>query len=92
MHLYPADFAGLKDVTLDVPYTERDTWFDSAISIEDAAALGRLDDVPRLWVIDRVDPGVPGARERQDLTALGFEWVREIDAHRSVVDEYVRVP
>jgi mannosyltransferase len=86
MHLYPQGFAGLKDVTLDVPYAEGTSWHDSAFDLVEAADLGRLDGVTRLWLVERS----AGKRDRAELADLGFTVAASYDTHSSVVHEFVR--
>lgn len=95
MRTYPAGFAGVRDVTLRVPYYRNTWWPDQAYSVKHAAELGRFDDVTRVWLIELDAQGVPGAAPDEygqaPLRALGFtETGRRIETHRSVIVELTR--
>ncbi|WP_213816607.1 glycosyltransferase family 39 protein [Glaciihabitans sp. dw_435] len=90
MHVYPADYTGLEDVTLKSPYRTSLSWYDRAYSIADAAALGRLDGVHRLWMVEYSVDGSTHTAGRDDLEHLGFTVTRQFATHRSVIYEYER--
>lgn len=89
VHLYPADFAGLRDVTLDVAYDAGTSWHDTAYDVHDAAALGRFDGIERIWFVEYA--GATGAHDTDALTLekLGFVAATEYSTHRSEIYEYV---
>ena len=70
MHTYPAGFAGLRDVTLEVPFQRNLTWYDEAYPVERALELGRFDGVDGcgLWStptgIPRTTTGLPPSVRR----------------------------
>lgn len=89
-YTYPSDFVGLRDVTLRTPYRERNTWYDSTYTIEQAAARGRLDGVSRLWLVEYSLDGHTDQWGVAQLRALGFTRRATIDSHTSVIEEWVR--
>lgn len=89
MHLYPTDFAGLRDVTLDVPYDVGTSWHDTAYDVHNAAAHDRFDGVERVWLVEYA--GTAGANDTDALTLekLGYVAAAEYSTHRSEIHEYV---
>ena len=87
LHTYPAGFVGLRDITLEVPFTASPTWHDSAYTIAEAAGLGRLVDVDRVWLIE-YSSGSPNSYDKQQLAVLGYTPVAHYETHRSVIYEY----
>jgi mannosyltransferase len=90
MHTYPAGFAGLRDVTLQVPYQRNRTWYDRAYRVEQAVELGRFEGVDRVWLVEYSDGITPDTFGLAGLRAAGFSVVQRIDGHRSVILELVR--
>ncbi len=90
LHTYPAGFEGLVDVTLRTPFTKNSTWYDRAYSIEDATALGRLDGVHRLWLVEYGTPTETDTYGIAALEALGFTRSAQFTTHRSVIYEFTR--
>lgn len=90
LRTYPADFVGMKDVTLKTPYFDTGSWYDSDYSITDANALGRLDDVRTVWLVDYSTPTHTDTEGVAELRALGFTQAFTIDNHRSVLREFTR--
>ena len=90
MRMYPAGFAGLNDVTLKTPYSVGTNWHDTAYSIADANALGRLDGVNSIWLIDYATPSHVDVAGTADLRALGFTQTFTIENHRSIVRHFFR--
>ncbi len=90
MHTYPAGFAGLRDVTLKVPYQQNNTWYDVPYTVKQALALGRFDTVSRIWLVEYSHSGKPDTYGLSDLQAAGFHVVRRIDEHSSAIYELTR--
>ncbi len=90
LRTYPADFVGLKDVTLKTPYFDTGNWYDSAYSISAASALGRLDGIHTVWLIDYSTPSHTDTSGVSELKTLGFNQTFTVDNHRSVVREFTR--
>ncbi|MEO7348268.1 MAG: glycosyltransferase family 39 protein [Terrimesophilobacter sp.] len=90
LRTYPADFVGLNDVTLRTPYFDTGSWYDTDYSITQAGALGRLDNVHTVWLIDYSTPTHTDTSGVAELRALGFTQTFTIDNHRSVVREFTR--
>ncbi|MHA7984601.1 glycosyltransferase family 39 protein [Rathayibacter sp. CAU 1779] len=96
MHLYPAQFANVVDVTLEIPYVDRDSLWDKAYTIPEVA--GRLSaGNGRVWLIEYRGPDREGAvtstgmRDRvADLRAQGFEVTQTFTLHRDVVYLFTR--
>jgi mannosyltransferase len=88
MHTYPAGFVGLRDVTLDVPAVDTDTWYDRAYPIDTAISLGRLEGVDRVWLIEYSEPGHTDSYGVDALTRAGFTASDQIRTHRSVITLY----
>jgi mannosyltransferase len=90
VHLYPPAFAGLRDVTLDVPYDAGTSWHDTAYDVLTAAALGRFDGVTRVWLVEHSGPGGADTADMRALEKLGYVGLNDYETHRSVILEYVR--
>ncbi|HEV7907933.1 MAG TPA: hypothetical protein VGP03_07325, partial [Pseudonocardiaceae bacterium] len=88
LHVYPQAFAGLRDITLDLPYTNGTSWHDTALPIPDAVAAGRFRGVNRVWYIDYSIAGEQNVNDRAAFAALGYTPVHEFTTVRSVVTEY----
>ncbi|MFF1632455.1 glycosyltransferase family 39 protein [Leifsonia sp. NPDC058248] len=92
LHTYPAGFAGLKDVTLDVPFQNNDTWHDSTLTVGQADARGRLVGVKTVWLVEyaltrsRPDSWGLDALEREGFVQTGTR----ISTHRELVLELRR--
>jgi mannosyltransferase len=93
MHLYPADFAGLRDVTLRVPYDGGTSWHDTAYGVDAAAALGRFHGIERVWLVEYANPSGTGTgtddADALALEALGYVASAGYSTHRSEIHEYV---
>jgi mannosyltransferase len=90
MHTYPVGIIGLRDVALDIPAVDNNTWYDRAHPIERAIELGRLGGVDRVWLIDYSEPGQTDTYGIKALTALGFTAADRFRTHRSVITLYTR--
>jgi mannosyltransferase len=96
MHVYPQQFAGVVDVTLDRPYTNVAGLWDTTYSIDQVAP--RIDDGNgRVWLVEERDAGEnaavdsAGTHRRMDaLTGLGFDLSRSYPLHRDVVYLFTR--
>jgi mannosyltransferase len=88
-HLYSADYAGLVDVALQTPFTDRSGLWDSTYRLD--AIPDGLTTVSRLIVVNLT--GSPadtdGAQERI-LVADGFHLASATQLHRTTVYEYSR--
>ena len=92
LHTYPAGFAGLRDVALNIPAVDNNTWYDKAFPIETAIALGKLESSDRVWLIDYSAPGGTDSYGVSALTADGFTATERFRTHRSVIILYSRSP
>jgi mannosyltransferase len=94
MHAYPAGFEGLRDVTLQTPFTRATTWHDLAYTVHAAARLGRFDGVTRVWLIEYASSAAhPDSYGVADLQQLGFQATStSIATHRGVITLYMRTP
>ena len=73
MHTYPAGFAGLVDVTLEVPFQRNDTWHDTAYTVDQADARDRLAGIERIWLIEYAEtPTTPDSWGLVPLEREGF--------------------
>jgi len=90
LHTYPAEFAGLEDVTLETPFTENTTWSDRAYSIGQAASIGRLNGVRHLWLVEYATPQHTDTYGIATLRSLGFAQSAQFRTFRSVVYEFSR--
>ncbi len=90
LHTYPAGFVGLNDVTLKTPYADTTNWYDATYSLAQAQALGRLDGVSRIWLVEYAVPGHVDQAGIATLTTAGFRQVTTIRNHRSEIIEFVR--
>lgn len=92
MHTYPAGFEGLRDIALDIPAADNDTWYDRAYPIATAIALGKLDGTQRVWLIDYSMPGHTDDYGVSALSAAGFTATEHFHTHRSVITLYSSPP
>lgn len=90
MHTYPDGFVGLKDVTLDVPFSQNSVWYDKAFSIAAANRLGRLSGVHRIWLVEYASPTHADSYDVAALDSLGFTRTLTLTTHRTVIYEYTR--
>jgi mannosyltransferase len=96
MHLYPEQFADVVDVTLAIPYENRDSLWDKTYPIPEVA--GRIEaGNGRVWLVEYRGPdkedvvSSTGMRERMsDLRALGFTLAKSYPLHRDVVYLFTR--
>jgi mannosyltransferase len=89
-HTYPAGFTGLRDVTLDVPYTRNSTWYDKAYTVGQANALGRFTGINTVWLIEYSAGRSTDTYGMQPLRDIGYTLTRTIREHSSVIYEYSR--
>ncbi|PCN46705.1 hypothetical protein Csp2054_15860 [Curtobacterium sp. 'Ferrero'] len=90
LHTYPEGFRAVRDVTLETPYQERDTWRDAAWTPAEAAARGRFSGVTRVWLVEYAIDGRADRYGGADLERLGFHAVRVFRGHRSTITGYER--
>jgi mannosyltransferase len=90
MHTYPAGFSGLLDPMLKTPFTENSTWHDATYTLAKAEALGRLDGVTRVWLVEYAVNGHADKSGIATLTAAGFTQRGRIDNYRSAILEFER--
>lgn len=91
MHLYPKQFADVVDVTLAIPYENRDSLWDQTRSLQQVSDRIAAGD-GRVWLIEYrggANGGVAtstGMQQRMSaLRALGFTSVQRFPLHRDVV-------
>lgn len=84
IHLYPQDFAGLRDVTLKTSYIHVAGIWDEVNPI----TASELTTTSRVWALELPQAGVPD--DIQQLENLGFSVVRRIPVHRTTVYELTR--
>ncbi|MES2169969.1 MAG: glycosyltransferase family 39 protein [Actinomycetota bacterium] len=90
LNTYPAGFAGLRDVTLKTPFSKNTTWHDDVYTLDEAAALGRLDGVTRLWMVEYAIGSTVDTDGIAELATLGFQRGTTIMNHRSAIIEFDR--
>jgi mannosyltransferase len=94
MNTDPAAFGAVRDVTLKTPYAQAPLWFDEVFTVSQAASLGRLDGVTRVWVVEYRDRSVVGSPVDDwgitELRHLGYTREKTITDHSSVIYLYVR--
>jgi mannosyltransferase len=89
LHLYPAEFQGLQDVTLDQPFSATDGLWDTTIPL--ASAASRLAHTNTVWLLQ-----YKGSRESTEdtdirtLQQLGFTMTSETTVHRTIIVELTR--
>lgn len=88
LHTYPDGFRRVRDVTLETPYWQRDTWRDAAYTPAEAAARGRFDGVRRVWSVEYAISGRADEYGVADLVQLGYRAVQTFHEHRSTITEY----
>ncbi|MFF1571355.1 glycosyltransferase family 39 protein [Leifsonia sp. NPDC058292] len=92
LHTYPAGFVGLKDVTLDVPFQQNDTWHDSALSVAEADERKRLVGIERVWLVEyAASPPEPDSWGLDALEREGFvQTGTRVATHRELIIELTR--
>ncbi|MFF1875507.1 hypothetical protein, partial [Kitasatospora herbaricolor] len=92
LHTYPAGFADLTDVTLDVPFAQNDTWHDRAYSVAQADERNRLLGIERVWLIEfAATPSTPDSWGLDTLEREGFvQTGTRIATHRELIIELER--
>lgn len=89
LRLYPQYFAGLADVTLRTPYTQRSGIWDSVWPI--AAIAPALKSTRTVWDLELTTPGSTAVPANiVALERLGYTISRQIPVHRTVVYELIR--
>ncbi|THG28510.1 glycosyltransferase family 39 protein [Naasia lichenicola] len=87
--VYPAEFTGLRNILLDVPYDENDYWWDRTYKVPTVA--GRFADVDTVWAVQYRAPGSPPDQyQMAELADLGFAVEQQWDCHSSVVYKLTR--
>lgn len=87
---YPAGFHGLSDPTLKTPFTSSPTWYDQVYSLPEAEALGRLDGISTLWLVEYATPAHTDSYGVSTLVSAGFRKVATLRTHRSAILEFTR--
>ena len=90
LRAYPAGFVGLRDITLEAPFTESTRWYDATYTVAEARELGRLDGVARVWVVEYALPGKVDDAGVASLKLAGFHQASSMRLHRSAILEFVR--
>jgi mannosyltransferase len=89
MHLYPAEFEGLRDIALDKPY-EQVTWlWDRVLPLADAAE--RLTGTDRVWLLEYDGRGDRSAGEDiRFLSRQGYSVADRHTIHRTTIVEMTK--
>jgi mannosyltransferase len=87
---YPAGFHGLADPTLKTPFTSSPTWYDQVYTLREADALGRLDGISTLWLVEYATPTHTDSYGVSTLLAAGFRAATTLRTHRSAILEFTR--
>lgn len=84
--LYPNDFAGLKDIELQTPYSQMPGLWDgvSPISQEPDRLIG----INTVWAVE--SRGVASSRDLNDLEARGFVVRSSVDINRTTIYQLTR--
>jgi len=89
LRMYPAEFAGLKDVALKSPSWATDGWDDTAYPL--AAVSSRLDGIHTAWLIELRWPGHRAdSYDLATLSRLGYTTVHRYPEHSDVIVELKR--
>ena len=89
MHLYPAAFVGLNDITLDQSYADGDGLWDTTIPL--AAATSRLAGTHRVWLLQNVGSSQTAAGTDLDvLQRAGFTVASSRTINRTILIEMTR--
>jgi mannosyltransferase len=81
----PSAFAAVRDITLASPYPRNPTWHDITMSVDEAAAAGRLRGVHRVWVVEYRSAAGVDSWALSALRHRGFRERERITQHSSVV-------
>lgn len=81
--LYPAQFAGLRNVEIVTPYYERTRIWDQVAPLRDV--ISSLDASPTVWALELAKPGVAVPADIDELTAHGYRVVGSRLIHRITV-------
>jgi len=87
--VYPAQFTGLRNILLDVPYYENDYWWDRTFKVPTVSA--RFADVDTVWAVQYRIPGqAPDDYQMAELADLGFTVAETWECNSSVVYKLTR--
>jgi mannosyltransferase len=81
----PRAFTAVRDVALETPYADNDTWYDKTYPVEESADRGRFHGIHRLWLVEYSTAGFTDAWGVDTLQQLGFHETTQYDLHSSVV-------
>jgi mannosyltransferase len=92
LRTYPAGFAGVRDVTLDVPFEQNSTWHDKAFTVGQADSRDRFAGIERVWLIEyAADSSKPDSWGLDALEREGFvQTGARIATHRELIIELQR--
>ncbi|MHB1172901.1 MAG: glycosyltransferase family 39 protein [Lacisediminihabitans sp.] len=88
MHLYPADYRGLDDIALVIPYAETSSLRDVVAPLHEVT--GKLATVSTVWAVEMTPVGSQAPPDVVTLKQLGFRVLRELPIHRTTVYELSR--
>ncbi|WP_158614169.1 glycosyltransferase family 39 protein [Frondihabitans sp. PhB188] len=86
MYLYPAGYRGLRDVTLETPYADTNSWHDSVYTVDEALRHDRFDGVTTVWLVEYGDDDY-GLKSLQDA---GYAIASTHTAHNATILELTK--
>jgi mannosyltransferase len=87
LHLYPADFTGLKDVALKVPYRHRDHLWDTTWPLD--LVTQRLDGINTVWLLEvSGSPDNTQGTDVRTLEELGYRIQSKQTLHRTIIYKF----
>jgi mannosyltransferase len=84
--LYPKDFAGLKDIELQTPYSQMPGLWDGVSPV--SQEQDRLVGINTVWAVE--SRGVASSRDLNDLEARGFVVRSTLDINRTTIYQLTR--
>jgi mannosyltransferase len=85
LHLYPADFARLDDVTLAVPYADNAALWDTVAPL--ARVADKLANTTTVWAVEMMPTTAARSADVLELERLGFTVQHEYPVHTTTIYE-----
>jgi mannosyltransferase len=88
LHLYPSDYAGLKDVALKEPYKDRDYLWDTTFPLDEVSE--RLNGINTVWLLE-----LTGSKDNVQhtdvgtLEALGYRLQSKQLVNRTIIYKFL---
>jgi mannosyltransferase len=88
-YLYPAEYAGLVDVSLKIPHTERAGLWDTTYPLSDIGS--RLNGIKHVWVVElKGSPDNTQGIDEHTLDGDGYTLVSKQLVHRTIIYSFTK--